>query len=320
MGGREGCRRNDPGRGTVGSLVLGLLLVLNGAALVPSQTVDEVLERASGHVERTERRLSDLVVREDYAQWVTDSQDGNNPGRSLVADVLLVKPRDSDRWEIFRDVLSVDGIPVRDREERLHRLFVEAPDSLAKIRAESIRFNLGPVFRDINCPTTALQLLEAKNLARFVVRRKGETTLDGVRVWKLQFEEKGSPTLFHNMGRDVRARCDVWVGPEDGRVWKTRLVISHLERPAGTAGGEAAGRKAVKTGLAPLIDAEIVTSYRFEERVGTMVPIRMFEQYQLFSGSEQLLCRVWGEARYSGFRLYTVETAANGLERAKSPR
>ncbi|MBP7867396.1 MAG: hypothetical protein KA419_15795 [Acidobacteria bacterium] len=121
---------------------------------------------------------------------------------------LLVKPANTDRWQAFRDVLVVDRKPVRDRQERLHRLFVESPDSLEKIRAESCRFNLGPVFRDFNTPTTALHILERANLPRFDVRKSGEETVDGVKTWKLHFSERGSPTMFRNQGGEVLVHCE----------------------------------------------------------------------------------------------------------------
>ena len=63
--------------------------------------------------------------------------------RDLKSDVLLVRAPAGDRWIQFRDVFEVDGKPLRDRDDRLTRLFLKPSASAQKqvedITAESAR-------------------------------------------------------------------------------------------------------------------------------------------------------------------------------------
>ena len=93
-----------------------------------------------------------------------------------MSDLLLVKPEKADRWIQFRDVFEVDGRPIRDRNERLMKLFVEPSSSTAgqveQIVTESARYNIGSVLRTINVPVFALLILDPKS-APFQVRSRG---------------------------------------------------------------------------------------------------------------------------------------------------
>ena len=125
-----------------------------------------------------ETKLTGVVAEEQYKQWVEAGRTatGTSTGRvrqrdsavqgptkrSLVSDFLMIRWPGEAAWFGFRDVLSVDGTPVRNREERLLKLFTQNPkDVLARadlIAAESARYNIGGVERNINVPTHALRL------------------------------------------------------------------------------------------------------------------------------------------------------------------
>ena len=47
----------------------------------------------------------------------------------MRSDLLLVRVPGRDGWLPFRDVYEVDGRAVRDRSERLKKLFIEAPET-----------------------------------------------------------------------------------------------------------------------------------------------------------------------------------------------
>ena len=84
--------------------------------------------------------------------------------RELRSDFLLVRPRGEDRYVEFRDVFEADGRPVRDREERLTRLFLSPlrsdSERIWEITQESARYNIGTIQRTLNTPTLALTLLD----------------------------------------------------------------------------------------------------------------------------------------------------------------
>ena len=86
--------------------------------------------------------------------------------RELKSDLLLVRPVGADRWVQFRDVFEVDGRPVRDRNERLMKLFVTPSSATAnqaeQIANESSRYNIGNLQRTVNLPVLALSILEPR--------------------------------------------------------------------------------------------------------------------------------------------------------------
>ena len=93
-----------------------------------------VVEQASKYVTTFVSRFSHVVAEERYIQDSTSGQKLPSgmmyylPGqhRELVADFLLVKTVDTTGWLAFRDVFEVNGTAVRDRGDRLAKLFVES--------------------------------------------------------------------------------------------------------------------------------------------------------------------------------------------------
>src|SRR4029450_11019356 len=73
--------------------------------------------------------------------------EGIRQARTLRSDMLLVRAPAGDRWLQFRDVFEVDGKPVRDREERLAKLFLtpspSAQQQVEDIKTPSPRYKIG---------------------------------------------------------------------------------------------------------------------------------------------------------------------------------
>jgi hypothetical protein len=185
----------------------------------------------------------------------------------------------------FRDVYSVDGTAVRDRSDRLLKLFVQAPpDAYAqalRIRAESSRYNVGNATWDTNLPTFALLVLSDERRPGFSFKLKGRERLAGTDAVVVEFVETSSPTLI--VGRnddDVPAGGRFWVDPADGRILRTLLET----RPRGT------------------INTLDVT-FRYEPRLDLLVPGEMVERRN--AGLEV----VEGRATYSNFRRFRVDTS-----------
>src|SRR6185503_9035702 len=90
--------------------------------------------------------------------------------RELKSDFLLVKIGPTDLLP-FRDVFEVDGSAVRDREQRLQKLFLQSKsDALAQaaqIANESSRYNIGALQRTINTPILTLSYLQPDTQDRF---------------------------------------------------------------------------------------------------------------------------------------------------------
>jgi len=215
----------------------------------------------------------------------------------LRSDLLLVRPAGAAGWSEFRDVFEADGRLVRDREERLTKLFLnDAPagrQQISRILDESSRFNIGEIARNINTPLFALQILEPANQPRFKFKRASSrppATFTGdatptaafrvsVDVWVIEYEETRAGTIIKTEGlRDLPARGRFWIEPDSGRVLMSELMPK-------------------TRGLRATIDV----SYQSEPLLGCLVPIEMREDYQDRRGAH-----ITAHARYGRFRQFQV--------------
>jgi hypothetical protein len=141
-----------------------------------------VLSKAASYVELYGSHLSGLVMEESYVQDVEQinrfgyrtNTRGGVSHRILKSDLLLVRPQGSDAWMQFRDVFEVDGKALRDRNDRLEKLFLQPSKSTAaqaeKIVRESARYNIGDIERTINLPLLALTVLDREIQPNFQFR------------------------------------------------------------------------------------------------------------------------------------------------------
>ena len=213
--------------------------------------VDEIVRKMAAYVEAYGPQTSAIVGVEKYTQNVTIEEKNLRP-RNLLAEFAIVRAGASGGWTGYRDVVEVDGREVSDRRDRLMSV-VAAPGGrepeLRRIADESTRFNVGPIIRNFNVPTTALFFMHPSLVDRFTFKRKGTKKIDGVAVWELDFKETQEPTLVVKRdGTNVPCEGTVWVAPEDGTVVRTRLKLRNFanamtmtssdRRGAGGAGGQ----------------------------------------------------------------------------------
>jgi hypothetical protein len=247
----------------------------------PDPELAPILARASEYVVGYERELSAVVAEEVYEQeW--RSANGTTVRRRLSSDFLLVRIPGVRGWMPFRDVYEVDGEQVRDRADRLMKMFVEAMPERAIENArgiweESARYNLGSVKRTVNVPVLPLMFLEPDAVHRFTYKKAGEDTIGGVRAWVIEYREIARPTIIKSTpGLDVPASGRFWIEPNSGRIMRTRLQASV---------------------------ADITVSYGpREELPGLWPPVLMHETYKLPGGDIQ------ATATYSKFRRFQVST------------
>ncbi|HOG27894.1 MAG TPA: hypothetical protein PLN93_00950 [Vicinamibacterales bacterium] len=246
--------------------------------------------RLFDYVEAYERQYSGLVAEEDYQQ---STRSGDRV--RIRSDYLLVKLQGPRGWESFRDVYEVNGVAVRDRDDRLRRLFLE-PGSLVEgqlqaIKNESARHNIGLVERNINVPLFTLRFLSPENRDRFHFKLAGRREVDGIGVWRIEYEETGRPTIITDLGnRDVPAKGWFLVDQTTGAIVESRLRAE--ER--GTHG-------------------EILVTFRQDPELGMWVPEKMSETYRsVIPPSGRDLARTGtvqqGTATYSKFRRFVVRT------------
>lgn len=276
-------------------LILAGLLALAAPAFPAGEEpgLADVLARAGRYVEGYYRDFSNILAAETYRQ-IHRPPFETVELRTLESYVLLVRPEGESQYRMFRDVAKVNGHAVRDREERLKQTFLDSPATLGVIAAESARYNIGPVRRDFNVPLTALDFLAPGNQASFRFEKAGEATLAGQAVWVVRFKEIGQPTFIQYNSADLEATGTFWIGPVDGRVWASELVL----KPAN-----------------PALYAAVRVTFREDPGLGLLVPAEMAERYYWDPGriraalaGEHPTPDVEGRAAYDHFRKFTVET------------
>ena len=233
------------------------------AAAAHDPRLSEVLQRVGRYVADYGQQASLLVGLEHYEQSLLGPTGLETAHRKSNAEFALVKTADAMGWAGFRDVIEVDGRRIGDRQNRLQTLFRgSAPDAgeARRIADEGARFNLGPMRRNLNEPTAALFFMTPSLLPRFVFTRKGESSVNGVNVWEVEFKEKARPTLIRtSTGRDVPSEGTIWVVPSDGTVVRTRLAINGFVGASGS---------------------NIDVTYARDERLGLWLPQTMKERHE----------------------------------------
>jgi hypothetical protein len=240
-------------------LVWIVLSVLCGAAAPqapPSPpSLDEVRARAGAWVAAFEKNFSTVVAEERYVQlikpwfgvprsakdepelaWSDDPRHmlPNRPNapierRQLRSDVLLVQAP-GGRWMCYRDVFEVAGRPVRNREDRVRRLFLSqsADDraQLKRIADEGARYNLGGLLRNFNVPTFPLLMAHPRHQPRATFSRRGDESIEGVAYWVVAFKESRAPMLVRTpKGVEVPMVGQLWIHPATGRIARARVDI-----------------------------------------------------------------------------------------------
>jgi hypothetical protein len=187
-----------------------------------------ILRDAANYLEQYERQIPAVTAQEDYLQTLDDGT--RIRGRRLLSEFLILA--DPSGWVEFRDVFEVDGAKVRDRDERLVRLFT-GPNADAKVQGyrvvqESARFNLipsrGKFERTLNVPLTALRYLRRENQARSQFRISGTDRKNDVTVVTVRFNEHDKPPVVGSP-ENTMAEGMFEVESGSGHVRRTEFAI-----------------------------------------------------------------------------------------------
>ena len=266
-------------------------------------SLGEVLDNATAYVSAYEQAFSLLVSEERYVQQIRRPviAGGNlsraNPGggiqggsvvaqRILRSDYLLVHLGTGAGWMPFRDVFEVDTGTVRDRENRLAKLFLSNDanrfELADRIMAESTRHNIGNVSRTINIPTLAMMFVHPRVKERFAFRLEGEETVAGRKTQRVQYREKTRPTLIKTTrGRDLPLDGQLWIDVESGAIIATTL-----------------------NAMDPAVRAVVDVTFRRDDGLAIWVPQEMKEYYKATNALDE----IFATATYSNVRRFQVNT------------
>lgn len=272
----------------------------------PDAALAALLERAGRYVVEYEDRFRNLVAEERYTQKAFGTGQGftatetapvrlsdGSQLQTTRADLVFVHLVGDVPWGVFRDVFEVNGNKVRDRDERLQKLFqAPSPSAIAqagRILRESARYNIGPR-RTVNVPTMALLFLHPKNQHRFAFEMGGRRRFGEFEGVEVAFVEQDRPTLTSDLaGGSVPVSGRFWIDATRGGVLRSETRY-HFEPDRATG--------------------SIATEYRAEPQLGLWVPVEMTERYEDKPGTWKPVFRDPAEAtaRYSNYRQFTVST------------
>jgi hypothetical protein len=254
--------------------------VLWGVALdAQSPSVKELIPKATAYAHDFVDRFSNVVAEERYEQQITVPR----RSRILMSDFLLVKAPGDEVWQSFRDVAEVDGKPVRDRENRLTKLFLQPSSSAlrraAEIREAGARYNLIDV-GTLSNPLLVVAFLQEQYVDRFRFNLAGLDRKLGADVRMVRFVEFVRPTVLKlNVNTDIFSRGLIWIEEGTGRVVKTELQVGNQVAPV-----------------------RVTTLFTFDEELGINVPTTMEDWYPQGTGEFR------GKASYGKFRRFEVRT------------
>ena len=266
----------------------------------PGSGFTTIIGSAMRYVMAYEQKFALLAADETYVQELQrppnpgDNLSRTNPGGGMRAggamsrlviksDFLLVQlGGDGEGWMPFRDAYEVKGAQVRNRDERLLKLFEggdqERFEKAAKLNEATASHNLGNVARTINIPTLAMMFLHPRVNERFEFTDEGEETIAGRVLRRAAYREVARPTLIKTTrGRDLALTGHIWIDPFTGTVVKTDLNAAD-----------------------PAVRCAITVTYRKDDALDFWVPSQMDEYYKAALSLDEVLAT----ATYSNVRRF----------------
>jgi hypothetical protein len=178
---------------------------------------------------------------------------------------------DGEGWMPFRDAYEVKGRKLRERDDRLLKLFTlndkQRFEKGAEYSTATHKFNLGNVARTINIPTLAMMFLHPRVNERFEFVDGGEENIGGRILRKAIYKEVARPTLIKTTrGRDLALTGFLWIDPFTGTVVKSELNAAD-----------------------PTVRCQVTVTFRRDETLDLWVPDKMEEFYKAYSGLDDIL-------------------------------
>ncbi len=282
------------------ALSLGVALPHGQIGNQPGSGFHTILSSAMRYVMNYEQQFALLVSEEHYVQELQrppnpgDNLSRTNPGggmraggalniQNIKSDFVLVQlGMDGEGWMPFRDAFELKGKKLRNRDDRLLKLFLEndknAFEKAARFNEASNKLHLGNVTRTINIPTLGMMLLHPRVNERFEFTDGGEETIAGRVLRKTLYREAARPTLIRTTrGRDLALTGTIWIDPFTGTVVKTEMNAAD-----------------------PAVRCQVTVTFRKDDGVEMWVPDKMEEYYKAALAVDDILAT----ATYTNVRKY----------------
>ena len=264
----------------------------------PARSGAALAQRASAYVAGYQRAFSFMIADEHYVQRVEyDASAAGSPeesrapaaasqSRSMRGELFLTFLEADRRWVALHDIAQVDGVEVSGRENLRALLAVSPVESVAaRLFRHNARYNIGTILRNFNEPTLALQVLDPRQRPRFSFRAAGPAprALPSTLVM-LEFREREAPTLVRATdGGPVFSSGEMVVDAATGTIRWTRMAFRHES-----------------------IDAELITTFAWDERLGWWLPAEFAERYAAGPRGRRPAETITGLARYDHYRRFAA--------------
>jgi hypothetical protein len=203
--------------------VLLAFVAFSGAALRAQKAppLPDLMKLAGDYVVQFAHQLGAVAADEEFTQYETSSGHMGTPKRVNSQVVLL--GQDDGSVGNFRDVVAIDSVPVRPKDDRLPNLFksptAASVGSAQEMTDDAVRAYISPALHLLDRPLLALDLLRAENQATYTYKIESTKTVDGVPTVVVKFNEKGKGHLM----KDASAVGRYWIDPANGTVHQTEL-------------------------------------------------------------------------------------------------
>jgi hypothetical protein len=251
----------------------------------------DLLKLTADSVAQYAQQLGTVAADEEFTQYETSSGRMSTPKR--LNSVIVFYPQADGAIVNFRDLVGIDTLPVRAKDDRLTALFANPTDASVTgaqdMTEAAVKAYYSPNLHLLDKPLLALDLVRAANQANSTFKLDGTKNMDGVQVAVLKFNEKGTGHLMN----DASALGRIWIDPSSGAIHQTELGF-----------------------VAKAANIHATVRFAKDASLGLFVPSELYEQVEASSagaggnnmgsasGSGDLGGRqgMEGRARYSGYR------------------
>jgi hypothetical protein len=253
--------------------------------------LSDLLKLAADSVAQYAQQLGTVAADEEFTQYETSSGRMSTPKR--LNSVVVLYPQNDGAIINFRDLVGIDTVPVRPKDDRLAALFKSPTDasinSAQEMTETAVKAYFSPNLHLLDRPLLALDLIRAANQENSTFKVEGMKKMDGADVAVLKFNEKGTGHLLNAAAAIGR----VWIEPGSGAIHQTELGF-----------------------VSKAANIHATVKFAKDPTLGLFVPADLFEQIEASaagagtnnlggaSGSGDLAGRqsMEGRAQYSAYR------------------
>ncbi len=221
------------------------------------KSLDAVVAKATAYVADYRDQLTYVMATERSKQTLTGTYaPGGSIEETLASDVYFVYIPADRVWMAVRDVETLDGKAIKERDNVRELLNSGQVGAARALKDRNARYNLGTILRNFNEPTLSLLVVDEQHRRRFAFERRssrGATTT-------VSFVEYSTPTLIIDTGgKPAYSSGELTLDTATGRIERAKLQVR-------LSGG---------------IDAILTTTYKLEPKLKMWVPSKFDELYTL---------------------------------------